>query len=90
MWSGSARACGVDDFRSFCEDSGLVVFAQGHALAHGLAILDSNIKSFIDLCDKEFADKDFSPSYKVDFIYSAGEIKPKDVLDIGDMKSLWG
>jgi len=33
-WSGSARGYGkssdLTDFRKFCEDSGLVVYAQGH------------------------------------------------------------
>lgn len=29
IWSGSARACGVEDFRAFCENSGLTYLAQG-------------------------------------------------------------
>lgn len=42
------------------------------------------------MCNDEFKDIDFSPRYKVDFIYSSSTIKPKDILEIGDMKYLWG
>lgn len=90
IWSGSLRACGVEDFRSFCENTGLVEYAQGHPSAAGLSILDENIGSFIKLCDQEFADKDFSPNYKVDFIYSSSTLKPKDILDLESLKPLYG
>lgn len=90
IWSGSSRACGVEDFRKFCEDTGLVEYAQGHASAFGLAISDENITKFIEVCDQEFADKDFNPSYKVDFIYSSSTLKPKDILDLESLKSLYG
>lgn len=90
VWSGSARACGIDDFRSFCENSGLCEYAQGHPSAYGLCIEDSNVSGFIDLCDKEFIDKDFSTKYRVDFIYSSSNVNSKDILDIASLKPLVG
>lgn len=44
LWSGSARACGIDDFRQFCENSGLIESASGHPLAFGAAIYEENIE----------------------------------------------
>lgn len=90
LWSGSLRACGVEDFRKFCEDTGLVEHAHGHPSAAGLAISDENVAKFVEVCDQEFADKDFSPSYKVDFIYSSSSLSPKDILDLENLKPLYG
>lgn len=93
-WSGSARGYGrsndLTDFRQFCEDSGLAVYAQGHGQAFGLSILDENFDKFVEYSDIALQQAEFSPSYKVDFIYSANSLNPQDILSLGDMKSLWG
>ena len=89
-WSGSMRACGVEDFRSFCEDSGLVEYCQGHPSAAGISIHESKLSTFIDYCDNRFANKDFSPEYKVDFICSTSTLDPSIILDLGEVKYLYG
>lgn len=92
-WVGSARGCAncaLTSFRDFCRDSELVDYAQGHAQAFGLSIPDAHINAFKGYAQNLLKDMDFTPSYKVDFIYSANDFKPNDILSIGEMKSLWG
>ena len=92
-WSGSAR--GYDksklrDFRQFCLDSELTELAAGHPNAFGVSFTDENLKKFIDWANKQLADFDFTPSYDVDFVYTADDFNGKDILDVAAMKSLWG
>lgn len=66
-------------------------YAQGHPQAFGLGILDENIENFISYCDTTLQDVEFSPSYKVDFIYSYNDIElTSTVLALGNHKELWG
>lgn len=92
-WSGSAR--GYDksklrDFRQFCLNSGLTKLAAGHPNAFGVSFTDENLKKFIDWSNKQLTDFDFTPSYDVDFVYTADDFNGKDILDVAAMKSLWG
>lgn len=92
-WDGSARGYEVSkltDFRGFVRDSGFAALAEGHANAFGVSFEDSKISQFIEYADYVLCNMDFTPCYKVDFIYSAQSLKAKDILDIGSMKSLWG
>lgn len=45
MYAGSMRAIGIDDFRKFCNDSGLAQ-ADGHELASGIMIKKENLSAF--------------------------------------------
>lgn len=92
-WSGSARGyekSKLNDFRGFCRDSGLIYLAEGHPNAFGFGILDENFDAFVEYADTTLKDIEFSPSYKVDFIHSANDIRPKEILELGNMKNLWG
>lgn len=92
-WEGSARGyekSKMKDFRQFVKESNLVFLAEGHANAFGFGIYDKNFESFISWSDEQLKDIEFSPSYKVDFIYSMSDINSKDILDLGDAKYLWG
>lgn len=92
-WSGSARGyekSKLNDFRGFCRDSGLIYLAEGHPNAFGFGILDENFDAFVEYADTTLKDIEFSPSYKVDFIHSANDIRPKEILELGNMKDLWG
>lgn len=92
-WEGSARGyekSKMKDFRQFVKESNLVFLAEGHANAFGFGIYDKDFESFISWSDKQLKDIEFSPSYKVDFIYSMSDINSKDILDLGDAKNLWG
>lgn len=93
VWSGSARGyekSKLNDFRGFCRDSGLIYFAEGHPNAFGFGILDKNFDAFVKYADTVLKDIEFSPSYKVDFIHSANDVRPKEILELGNMKNLWG
>lgn len=92
-WAGSARGYSrgeMQDFRSFCRDTGLTFLTAGHNNAFGLGILDENIEHFIQQTDKLLENTIFEPSYKVDFIYSSASLKPQNILDIGSLKQYWG
>lgn len=92
-WEGSARGyekSKMKDFRQFVKESNLVFLAEGHANAFGFGIYDKDFESFISWSDEQLKDIEFSPSYKVDFIYSMLDINSKDILDLGDAKYLWG
>jgi single-stranded-DNA-specific exonuclease len=93
VWAGSARGyerSKLTDFRSFCESSGLVNYATGHNNAFGLAIPDRNFEEFVSWSEEQLKDIEFSPCYKVDFIYSGSTVKAESILEIGDAKALWG
>lgn len=92
-WSGSARGyekSKMNDFRGFARESGFVYLAEGHPNAFGFGILDQDINAFLEYSDSALRDIEFSPSYKVDFIYSMSDIRSQDILELGDMKQLWG
>lgn len=93
IWSGSARnvrESKIYDFRQFLLDTNLVEFAQGHSAALGCAISDENFNEFVQYTDSILANIEFSPIYRVDFIYANQELTPKAVLDIAGLKDYWG
>lgn len=92
-WEGSARGyekSKLNDFRQFVRDSNLVFLAEGHANAFGFGIYEKDFEDFIAWSDNQLKDIEFSPSYKVDFIYSMSDINSKDILELGNSKYLWG
>lgn len=92
-YEGSARGyekSKLRDFKKFARNSGYVYLAEGHPNAFGFGILEKDCDAFIEWTDTVLADIDFTPCYKVDFIYSAQNLNPNDILDIGGMKHLWG
>lgn len=92
-WMGSGRGYDkskFDDLRKFLKDSNLVFLAEGHANALGVGIADDKIDQFIEYSNYALKDFDFTPCYRVDFIFSASDFRPKDIIDIADLKSIWG
>lgn len=93
-WSGSARNVAnskLEDFRLFVEQSPYSEFAEGHASAFGTMFYDYAIDGFIKYCNETLKDLDFSPIYKVDFIYDGGDPSLEaDILNIQSYYSLWG
>lgn len=92
-WEGSGRGYDkskFNDFKGFLQKSNMFLYAEGHANAFGAGIADSKIDDFINYANKALKDFDFTPCYKVDFIYQSGDIKEKDILDIAGLKSVWG
>ena len=92
-WEGSGRGYDkskFDNLREFLKESGLVMYAEGHANALGVGIKDLNIDTFINYSNDSLADFDFTPCYKVDFIFVGNDFNGKDIVKIAELKSLWG
>lgn len=92
-WEGSGRGYDkskFDNLREFLKESDLVMYAEGHANALGVGITDEAFKTFIEYSNRELAEFDFTPCYKVDFIFSGADFRGKDIVEIAELKSLWG
>lgn len=92
-WEGSGRGYDKSRFenlREFLHETGLVMYAEGHANALGVGIQDEKFNTFIDFSNKALASFDFTPCYKVDFIFSGGDFKGTDIVEIAELKSIWG
>lgn len=94
-YSGSLRAPDTIEafanFRTQCEDSGLVVYAAGHEQACGIKITSGNLASFQEYFNVKYADIDVSPTHNVDFIVDAQDAELEDIIaDIAQYKTLWG
>ena len=92
-WEGSGRGYDkskFDNFREFLNESGLVMYAEGHANAMGVGITDPNFTTFMEYSNQALAEFDFTPCYKVDFIFNGNNFRGKDIVEIAELKSLWG
>ena len=91
-WAGSGRngGDGLISFQKFLIDSNLVDWAQGHDNAFGVSIPDENFSALIQYGNKELANFDFTPKYKIDIVYYGTNIDIGDIASIADNNDLWG
>ena len=92
-WEGSGRGYDkskFDNLREFLKESGMVMYAEGHANALGVGIFDVAFEPFINYSNQALAEFDFTPCYKVDFIFSGADFKGSDIIELAELKSLWG
>jgi single-stranded-DNA-specific exonuclease len=89
LWEGSCRGAGIPDFRQFLLDSKLVEYGQGHANAFGAGIVTEKIPQLISYANNKLAGFDFSPCYKVDFIYQNSNFSAQDILAIAGHEFTW-
>lgn len=92
-WEGSGRGYDkskFDNLREFLNESELVLYAEGHANALGVGISEAEFNQFINYSNNALADFDFTPCYKVDFIFNGGDFNGNDIIEIAELKSLWG
>ena len=92
-WEGSGRGYDkskFDNLREFLNESGLTMYAEGHANALGVGIMDYNFNSFINYSNEALKNFDFTPSYKVDYIFQNDNMNLNDILEIASLKSVWG
>ena len=92
-WEGSGRGYDkskFDNLREFLKESELVMYAEGHANALGVGIRDIDFPTFVNYSNQALADFDFTPCYKVDFIFHGDDFRGKDIVEIAELKSLWG
>ena len=92
-WEGSARGytkSDLTDFKQLLVDSGYFEYAEGHANAFGAGILDENVDKFIEWSNQRLADFDFTPKYRVDYIYRFDDINALNIRNIAQWAELWG
>lgn len=94
-WRGSGRNATyskLENLREFLAESGLVEYAQGHASAFGVSILNENLDEFKKYVDEKLKDFDFSNCYRVDFIWLSNEVEKyrNDIMDLGKLHAFWG
>ena len=94
-WRGSGRNATYSklvNLREFLADSGLVEYAQGHASAFGISILDEKLEEFKNYIDIKLKDFDFTNCYRVDFIWVANEVSQysQDIMELGKLSGFWG
>ena len=92
-WEGSGRGYDkskFDNLREFLNNSGLTMYAEGHANALGVGITDADFADFIEYSNDALKNFDFTPSYKVDYIFHHDDMDINDILNIANLKSVWG
>ena len=92
-WEGSGRnydQSNFTNFKDFLDESSLVLYAEGHQSAFGAGISDDSIADFINYSNQKLENIDFSPSYKVDYIFQNDDLNINDVLALANLKSIWG
>ena len=103
-YQGSARGCdktGVTNFKDICEQTGCIMFAEGHQGAFGLGIYShtigyddeiagDTILQFLAKTDEILKDISDEAVYYVDYIYNGINVKPEHILDIANLNHLWG
>ena len=92
-WEGSGRGYDkskFDNLREFLKERGMVMYAEGHANALGVGIYDIAFENFIKYSNQALAEFDFTPCYKVDFIFNGADFKGSDIVELAELKSLWG
>lgn len=91
---GSGRALAADGFNSFKDylnSTGLVEYAQGHHLAHGVGIKESLIDDLLKQADIDLADVDFGTrTVEVDAIFKQGTIRSDLLMSFAKLKHLYG
>ena len=92
-WEGSGRGYDkskFDNLREYLKSTDLVMYAEGHANALGVGVRDDNFSKLIDKSDYDLKDYDFTPCYKVDIIFKGFDFNGKDIIDLAELKSVWG
>ena len=93
VYEGSGRNYGksrLENFRQFCNDTGLVMFAEGHASAFGICIREENLQAFINKTNELLKDFDTTPCYFVDLEVTADQLNDNEVFAIGSNSDIWG
>ena len=92
-YEGSGRNYGksrLENFRQFCNDTGLMLYNEGHASAFGSGITAENLPLFIEKTNELLKDFDTTPCYFVDLEVSAEELTDNEVFTIGSNNDIWG
>ena len=92
-WEGSGRGYDkskFDNLREFLKESGYVFLAEGHANALGVGVTDECFDPLVQYSNFALKDFDFTPCYKVDFIFYGNDFRKNDILELAELNSIWG
>ena len=93
-WRGSGRGydkANLGSLRDLLEQSGLVDYAQGHAMAFGVSIPEENYDALVQYVDEAYKDFDCTPIYSVDLIWDGTkDLSSKAFAEIADEEKIWG
>ena len=93
-WRGSGRGydkANLGSLRDLLEQSGLVEYAQGHAMAFGVSIPEENCDTLVQYVDEAYKDFDCTPIYSVDLIWDGTkDLSSKAFAEIADEEKIWG
>ena len=93
IWSGSGRGFitgGINNWRDYIANTGLAIFAQGHAMAFGVAFTPDDLERFKDKVRSDFGTTIFDKTYEVDFIWTMADDFDSAIIDIARYKDVWG
>lgn len=92
-WRGSGRNATyskLQNLRELVNNSNCVEYAEGHASAFGISILDENFEQFKQYIYNQLENFDYSSCYFVDFIWNSSEVSSENIKTIGELSYLWG
>lgn len=92
-WQGSGRGfncAGISNWRDYISNTGLAMYAQGHAMAFGVAFTPDNLEKFKQIVRKDFGTTKFEKTYLVDFIWTMNDTFDNIITEIGNYKDVWG
>lgn len=93
VWSGSGRGfatAGISNWRDFIANTGDAIFAQGHAMAFGVAFTVDGLESFKERVRGIFGTTIFEKTYDVDFVWTMSDDFDQIIIDIARYKDVWG
>lgn len=93
IWSGSGRGFntgGIDNWRNYINSTGYAIFAEGHAMAFGVAFTSDGLDNFKRKIKEDFGTTKFEKTYEVDFAWSMHDDFDDYIIDIGRYKDIWG
>lgn len=92
-WSGSGRGFNtgrVDNWRDYINNTGCAIFAEGHAMAFGVAFTPDGLEQFKARVREDFGTTQFETIYEVDFVWTMADNFDDIIINIGRYKDIWG
>lgn len=92
VFSGSARGddkSTLPNLKTFLNESGKVIYAEGHEAAHGFAIPAGTQQELVDYFNTKLAGQVFEPVYKLDFIINYSDVSIDNMLEITRYATFW-
>ncbi len=89
QYGGSARGCGIEDFRTVCTNSNLFNLAEGHANAFGIGFSINKKEKIREYFNLKFKDVEFNTKHIIDLDLDANKLNPNDIIAVGQLEDIW-